>query len=465
LADDGEVALPRSPASLRTRLGALAVAVTALTAATGVGGIWSPPAGAQEAVVIDDPRLDPSLAGVQVDGDGYQTALAAYRSASGHLADAQDRLAAATADVDSLAGERDRLNAEIDDARRRGDDARQALQQHQASLRAVAVASYVQGRDTAGETLLGGAEEAATLARQDAMVGDVTERRTQQVREAKAIIRETDDIVQRDTDSVASIEERLGVATGLRDDTAAEVDSLRRSTADARASLSDWRLAADVAGSDLPLVALDAYVKAAARMAFERPECGLRWSGLAGIGKVESGHGTYGGARLSATGQTSQPIVGIPLDGSNGTAVIGDTDGGELDGDPTTDRAVGPMQFIPSSWRSLGRDGNGDGRADPSNIYDAALAAAGLLCRAAGTGLDTDDGLYRAALSYNNSTAYATLVVRTANDYAAREAELIPPPPTTTTTTSAPVPAPAPPTTTPLVPDVAPVTTAPAAGP
>lgn len=391
--------------------------------------------------MIDDPRLDPSLAGVQVSGDGYQKSLAAYRAASARLADAEARLARAREEVDGLTLESDRLTAEIDQARLEGDNAQQALEQHRASLRAVAVATYVQGRDTAAETLLGGAQEAATLARQDTMVSDVTERRSEQVRQAKSVIRDTDRTIESDSEARTRVEERLAEATTVRDETSAEVDGLRASTASARRTTADWRLAADLVGSDLPLVALDAYVKAAGRMAFERPECGLRWTGLAAIGKVESGHGTYGGSRLSATGDSSQRIVGIPLDGSAGTAAVGDTDGGELDGDPTTDRAVGPMQFIPGSWRSLGRDGNGDGRADPSNIYDAALAAGGLLCRAVGTGLDTDGGLYRAALSYNNSASYASLVVRTANAYAAQESTLIPPtPPTTTTTVEVPLP-------------------------
>jgi membrane-bound lytic murein transglycosylase B len=464
LADDVDVARPIAPARLRTRLAAVALAFVATAAVLGVGAGWDRPAGAQENEVIDDPRLDPSLAGVQVDGDGYRKALAAWHSAVSHLADAEDRLAKATAETDAQTGERDRLNAEIAEAQQLGTAAREALQEHRDSLRAVAVASYVQGRGTTTDGLLGGAEEAATAARQDAMVSDVAERRTEQVQASKATIDATDHTIRNDTDELATVEERLATAVAVRDDTASEVGTLRTSTAGARRSLADWRLAADVAGSDLPLVALDAYVKAAGRMAFERPECGLRWTGLAGIGKVESGHGTYGGSRLTATGDTSQPIVGIPLDGSNGTASIGDTDGGELDGDPTTDRAVGPMQFIPGSWRTLGRDGNGDGRANPSNIYDAALAAAGLLCRAGGTGLDTDDGLRRAALAYNASNAYADLVVRTARNYAAQEQQLIPPPPPppppTTTPTEAPV---APP---PLIPTEPAATAAPvAAGP
>ena len=316
----------------------------------------------------------------------------------------------------------------------------------------------MQGRDTAAETLLGGAEEAATRARQDAMIDDVTERRSQQVREAEAIIDDTDGIIARDTDALDDVE---GSASPRRPGPRRRHQA--RSTAcgprptGARRTLADWRLAADIAGSDLPLVALDAYVKAV---------------GPHGLRTARVRHPLVGPRRASArsraataptavpasapTAPPASPSSASPSTASNGTAVVGDTDGGELDGDPNSDRAVGPMQFIPGSWRSLGRDGNGDGRADPSNIYDAALAAAGLLCRAAGSGLDTDAGLYRGALGYNNSASYASLVVRTAKAYAAREAELIPPPPPTTTTTVAP-----PVTAAPVAP-VAPVETVPA---
>jgi membrane-bound lytic murein transglycosylase B len=127
---------------------------------------------------------------------------------------------------------------------------------------------------------------------------------------------------------------------------------------------------------------------------------------------------------VQANGDLTQSIIGIPLDGNNGTAVIGDSDGGELDGDTGFDRAVGPMQFIPTSWRTLGRDGNGDGTADPQNMYDAALAAAHLLCR--GRTLDTDNGLRGAFLGYNNSQAYASLVLDRTHAY---DLYLIPPVP------------------------------------
>ena len=37
---------------------------------------------------------------------------------------------------------------------------------------------------------------------------------------------------------------------------------------------------------------------------------------------------------------------------------------------------MGPMQFIPSTWRKWATDGNGDGIGDPQNLDDAAMAAA-----------------------------------------------------------------------------------------
>ena len=62
----------------------------------------------------------------------------------------------------------------------------------------------------------------------------------------------------------------------------------------------------------------------------------------------------------------AQPgIYGIALDGTNNTAVIRDTDGGQYDSDDEFDRAIGPMQFIPSTWSVVGVDSDGDGSATP----------------------------------------------------------------------------------------------------
>jgi Transglycosylase SLT domain len=171
-----------------------------------------------------------------------------------------------------------------------------------------------------------------------------------------------------------------------------------------------------LAANGIPLVALNAYRLAAARLASAQPGCGIGWELLAGIGRVESNHGRYGGARLSPTGESSPHILGAALDGTT-YDYIADTDGGRLDADPRYDHAVGPMQFIPSTWAMYGIDGNGDGVASPFNINDAALAAARYLC-AAGGDLRTADGQRRAVLAYNHSDEYLALVLGTAAAYA-----------------------------------------------
>ena len=102
----------------------------------------------------------------------------------------------------------------------------------------------------------------------------------------------------------------------------------------------------------------------------------------------------------------------------DGIALIRDTDGGRLDGDRVYDRAVGPMQFIPSTWAGWGVDANQDGVKDPFNIFDAAAAAADYLC-AAGRNLRTYAGQQRAVRSYNNSDSYISMVLRLEREYAA----------------------------------------------
>ncbi|MFI5662788.1 lytic transglycosylase domain-containing protein [Streptomyces sp. NPDC051684] len=91
-------------------------------------------------------------------------------------------------------------------------------------------------------------------------------------------------------------------------------------------------------------------------------------------------------------------------------AAIHDSDNGAWDGDRVWDRAVGPAQFIPSTWRRWGSDGNGDGVCDPHQIDDAWPAAGRYLC-AAGGDPTRGTGIRRAVLAYNHSDAYLELVL------------------------------------------------------
>jgi membrane-bound lytic murein transglycosylase B len=170
--------------------------------------------------------------------------------------------------------------------------------------------------------------------------------------------------------------------------------------------------------TDVPVRALAAYARAELVQREEQPECGLSWNTLAGIGRVESQHGAINGSEVDADGVARPPIIGIPLDGSNDTREILDTEAGRLDEDTTYDRAVGPMQFLPTTWEVFGADGNADGRRDPQQIDDAALAAARYLC-ADGRDTATGAGWWSGVLTYNSSGEYARLVWAAADRYAA----------------------------------------------
>lgn len=162
--------------------------------------------------------------------------------------------------------------------------------------------------------------------------------------------------------------------------------------------------------SGIPAVALGAYQRAQTIINGADNTCNISWQLVAAIGRVESDHGRFGGSQLDDAGIASPGIYGLPLDGTNGTQRIADTDAGELDNDASFDRAVGPMQFIPSTWRVVGVDADRDGVRDPQNIHDAALATAVYLC--SGTeDLSAEDGKRAAVFRYNRSDDYVNLVL------------------------------------------------------
>jgi membrane-bound lytic murein transglycosylase B len=169
--------------------------------------------------------------------------------------------------------------------------------------------------------------------------------------------------------------------------------------------------------AEVPVRALMAYGNAELRLREEKPGCHLSWATLAGIGRVESDHGRYGGGSLGEDGRATRPIVGVALDGSSGVRAIADTDGGRFDGDPEVDRAVGPMQFIPSTWSRWAADGNLDGVGDPQQVDDAALAAGRYLC-AGDRDLTVPADWWAAVLSYNDSVTYGQKVFWLADGYA-----------------------------------------------
>ena len=171
-------------------------------------------------------------------------------------------------------------------------------------------------------------------------------------------------------------------------------------------------------GGRVPLVAYDAYRSASRAAPTITDSCEVDWAVVAGIAQVESRHGRIDSDhRLAPDGDVEPPIRGRPLDGTSGTQTIMDSDNGELDGDSTWDRAMGPLQFIPTTWRELGRDGNADGETDPDNLYDSALTAVAHLClREPGNYSDRGE-LRRALIAYNASGRYADDVLRWVDRY------------------------------------------------
>ena len=166
----------------------------------------------------------------------------------------------------------------------------------------------------------------------------------------------------------------------------------------------------------IPKRALDGYRKGVALVGPVDPGCDIDWALLAAIGRIESDHGRFGGNQLDAGGVDRPGVIGIALDGTNGTARIMDTDRGAMDGDTIYDRAVGPMQFLPGTWRAVGADGDGDGVKNPQDIADAATSAAIYLCSGHGD-LSQPAGLRAAIMRYNASDSYVRTVTAIADAY------------------------------------------------
>nr|WP_236646915.1 lytic transglycosylase domain-containing protein [Micromonospora acroterricola] len=166
----------------------------------------------------------------------------------------------------------------------------------------------------------------------------------------------------------------------------------------------------------VPPAAMQAYGYAELVLAQTNRSCALSWTTLAAIGQVESGHGSANGARLGQDGKALPQIIGLQLDGRDGRMRIIDTDRGALDQDTSFDRAIGPMQFIPTTWQEIGADADSDGVKDPHDLDDAALAAGNYLCKN-NRNLSIPGDWWNAILSYNDVRRYAQDVYDTANRY------------------------------------------------
>jgi len=166
-------------------------------------------------------------------------------------------------------------------------------------------------------------------------------------------------------------------------------------------------------GTGVPAVVLAAYQRTDGACP------GLRWQLLAGIGMVESGHGTTGGATAEPSGRVAPLILGPPLDGTglggNTTPLTAGQWTGQWGVAGPWLQAVGPMQFLPPTFNAWAVDGDADGVVDPHDIDDAVATAAAYLCGSSGEITDERSAVRR----YNASDAYVEEVLLWAERYAA----------------------------------------------
>ena len=173
-------------------------------------------------------------------------------------------------------------------------------------------------------------------------------------------------LINAPADNLTSLVAKVRAVTGAR----SQVVSLQPTTA-----TKPGQLPVDTSvPSGRPTSYLQLYQESAARYC---PE--LSWTVLAAIGEVESGDGANEG--------------------------------------PSSAGALGPMQFMPSTWKEWGIDGFGDtGTPDIMNPFDAVPSASEMLCAAGAA--QGGSSLQSAIFAYNHADWYVSEVLAIAREYA-----------------------------------------------
>lgn len=379
-----------------------------------------------------EPSLIPPAPPPGADESGRRRALGELRAAEGALKKARALEAQLRRRLDPLAVRRSTARATL--AGLDGESQRLAtgLLDARAKVKKIAVAGYIHGGDSQPVDYLLRSRDPLDFERRRIIVRSATEARNAAVIQYSAAQRQTSDELRLAVLTAEEAESAFVVVDTELSSASFVAGALAFAVEEKRQLLDHTAASATVGDTDIPRLFYDAYKQAATKLAARAPQCRVNWTAIAAIGKVESNHGRYRGAQFALNGDVFPRILGIPLDGTR-SALILDSDQGVLDTDLVFDRAVGPMQFIPSTWIRINTDGNGDGVSDPNNAYDAALGTATYLCRAVPAGgLDTDEGLRPAFFSYNHSDAYVEKVLGWAHVYAGTPPPLPATPPTTT---------------------------------
>jgi membrane-bound lytic murein transglycosylase B len=371
---------------------------------------------ASVAVLVPDERLDPRIAALELGGSAWTRTVAAFDDAHFAVADNDRRVTAAHGRLVEMEAELVVIRADHFVAVDSIASTAAELKVVESILTARALAEYVNfgTNPLAGLNDPGNVTEAARGVELGRRVEEVQLSNRQALLDHQAAV--GDDATQLVARAI-ELNTEIGSTRSVIDAGESAAIVLARLIDDAAEDVRRARWSASLPGTDLTVVALDAYLNAGELLAEAWPACNARWWMLAGVARIESRHGRYGGRSLRSDGRVDRPIIGIALDGGPGVRAMVDTDGGKYDGDLEWDRAVGPLQFIPETWLRRGRDGSSDGFADPQNMYDAAYSAGRYLC-ALGGNLGNRTNLRSAYFGYNNSSAYVADVIGHADRYA-----------------------------------------------
>ncbi len=372
--------------------------------------------------LIPDPNLSPGVDRVAATSPEYDAAIESYLNQLRLIAEARDSLGSSKDELVGLQADKTRIRERLTERRRERRTLVRELDRIENHLRAMAVREYVSSGTTDAHTQLQGLDPDVMrdAGRSFQLVEEAGEVQIENRGTLEASLAKLD--TEQDSDEKRLAQVALTVTTTQNDIEDWSIALFESSTKipELEAAVRDNRRLAYIPELEFDVVVLDAYNSAAIASEEIHPGCGVQWWMLAGIGRVESRHGTYNGtpnpSSVASDGLVTPEIIGIPLNGDSATAVITDTDGGLLDRDPIFDRAVGPMQFIPSTWAGNGLDGDGNGDANPHNLYDAALSAAHYLCRTAGN-VTTVEGLRRGYFAYNHHDSYVNAVYAFAVGY------------------------------------------------
>jgi Transglycosylase SLT domain len=309
-----------------------------------------------------------------------QRAAARVAALTAQLREADRAYAAGLAGVGRSVADSVLADAAADQADRRaraaGDlQARSARALYMGGGEAGLVSSLLQAQDPQDLALravtvrqtIGRLRTAARQAQGDAAGSAARARRAQAGAERSVVV--ADDLAQR----AAAVDDLLGQAQATLDRLSerarrladAERAALALARARAEAAASRATAVADVRATLPPSDYLRLYRSAAATCP------GLRWTLLAAVGQVESGHGRNVG--------------------------------------PSSAGAVGPMQFLPTTFGAYAVDGDRDGRTDPMSPADAVFTAARYLCTG---GAGSPSGVRAALFQYNHAQWYVDLVLR-----------------------------------------------------